>query len=899
MGQVSGGARRRVVLLAVLNCVLAGVALAVPAGAFATLSWSAPMVTDTAGTGLPLSAVACPTAASCTALTAEGGAVSFSPTAPGPSTPAPIDSSEPTAATCISATTCVSVDLTGGETTFNPAAPASGTTVTIDSGNALTGVACPAATSCVGVDTAGHEITFTPGATTTVGDVVGKVDSTANAILTAVSCFAAPSAQQSDCVAVDDAGLESTFNSQTGQSTGQSTIDFESSGAGSSNALTALVCPSGSQCLAFDGNGAQIEFDPSNFTGTTRNIIDPGNSIIAAACPSASQCTVLDTAGGEVTLVPLGSTSPAPSNQPPRQSLDPTQSLTALVCPQGTVCVAINADGQAITFTPDPGGHGAVASPVLVDAVNAYSTVACAAADQCTAADRQGDVVSFDPGTGIEIADGSVDPGAIVVYGMSCAALTQCTLVDQNGNAVSFNPQAPSTHSSAQLVKSHPLLAVACPAVSQCTAVDDDQDEITFNPSDTAAATYALLGTAAGTPITGVACPTVAQCTAVDGTGDAVTFNPVSPGKPAPRAVLAADAVAVSCPATTECVALSDTGQRATFSPQNPAAVTTAGVDASQPGSLACSTATFCTEIDAAGDVVEFDPHGGGATLSQEVAAAGSLTGLACAAPVLCVASDSTGHIEVGTGQLPSLPSSTARPRITGSALQGDRLTGSIGSWTNAATGYLAEWERCSSRGAACRPIAGATAQRYLLTAADAGHRLRLSESASNPSGFGASVESAFTRVIRGLPTLARPMLTMSRKRSATLTVTADAGVDAAPLHTLTLTLPSGVGFRAARARPARHHPAGIGVVLTTGITIAVAGRRARFRVELIRHHLQIALRRPAAKLRLTLRTPQLTVSAALARRLTHRIRSRLVLAVTLTAPRQQSQRATIAWRAL
>lgn len=889
------------VVLVALGCGPAIVALAAPAGAFATLSWSVPMVTDTAGTGLPLSAIACSTSTTCTALTAEGGAVSFSPTAPAAGLPAPVDAGEPTAASCISATTCVSVDLAGGETTFNPAAPASGTTVTIDSGNALTGVACASATSCVAVDTAGQEITFTPGATTAGAAVTTtvKIDSTANAILTAVSCFAAPSAQQPDCVAVDNAGLESTFNSQTGQSTGQSTIDFESSGADSSNALNELVCPSSSQCLAFDGNGAQIEFDPSNFTGTSRNIIDPGNSIVGAACPSATQCSILDAAGGEVTFVPLGSTSPAPSNQPPRQLLDPTESLTGLVCPQATACVAVNADGQAIAFTPGSGGHVAVAAPVLIDASNAYSTVACAGSDQCTAVDRQGDVVTFDPATGAEIADGPVDPGAVTVYGMSCAALTQCTLVDQNGNAFSFNPQVPSTHSSAKLVTSHPLLAVACPAVSQCTAVDDDQDEITFNPSDAAAATYALLGTAAGTPITGVACPTAGQCTAVDGTGHAVTFDPEAPGKPVPHAVLPADAVAVSCPDTTECVALSDSGQRATFSPQNPAAVTTAGVDATQPDALACSTPTFCTEIDAAGDAVEFDPHGSGATFSQVVAVAGSLTDLACAAPALCVASDSTGRIEVGTGQLPPLPSSTALPRITGSVVQGDPITGSVGGWASAATGYLAQWERCSSRGAACDPIAGATDQRYVLTAADAGHRLRLSESASNPSGFGAPAESAATRVVRGLPALTRPTLTMSRHRSAHLTVTVDAGVDAAPVHTLTLTLPAGVGFRPVRARRAHNHRSAPAGLIATGITVAAAGRRSSFRVQEIRHHLQITLRRPAARLRLTLRTPQLTASAALTRRLTHRIPIRLVLAVTLTAPRQNSQRATIAWRAL
>lgn len=900
MGRRGKAARRGAIAgcgaVALTFCAL----LISPAIAAATLSWSPVGVIDNAGSGPAVSAIACPTADSCSALTVDGGAVNFDPANPLPSTPVAVASAEPLAETCVSATACVSVDLGGGETTFNPAAPAAGQTVTIDPGNALTAVACASAATCVAVDTAGQEVTFTPGETSTAGNITGTIDSTTNAILTGVSCFAAPSAQQADCVAVDDAGLESTFNSQTGQSTGQSTVEFN--GSSSSNTLTAITCPTGSSCLAFDANGTQIEFDPADFTGTVRNTVDSGQDIIAAACATATLCTAIDSAGGEVSFVPLGSTGPQPTSQPPRQVLTAAANLTDVACPQAGLCVAVNAAGDAIDYAPDPQGSGAVAAPALLDAAHSYSAVGCAGTAQCTAADRDGDVVSFDPASGSPIAHGTVDPGAVTVYGIACPASTQCTLVDQNGTEVTFDPQSPGSPTAKQLVTGHPLLSIACPSAAQCTAVDDDQDEITFDPAAPGDATFAVLGAAAGTPITGVACPSTTQCTAVDGTGGAITFNPQSPGKPAPHAVVSNNAAAVSCPSRSECVAISAGGERATFNPLNPAGTTTtATVDKAQPDGLSCSTATLCTEIDSSGNAVEFDPYGTGPSASRSVGAAGTLTGLTCAAATTCVAVDSAALAYVSTGTLPSAPGFISAPKITGHTEVGYRLTASMGNWTNEPTGHAVQWERCTKTGGRCTAIAGAVEARYVPVAADAGHRLKVSVAATNPGGMASSRLSAATAVISGRPAppkLTKVNLTVRGKAaahrpvrvsSAQLAVTVTAAAWGPQPRTLVVGLPAGLRFKPAKGRAAA----------TKGIVVTAGGHRQKLSVRLVDHRLQITLRRAVRSLRLTLRSPQLTVTGALARRLIHHVRTRRVLAVTLTTPRQPSQRATIAWRAI
>lgn len=88
-------------------------------------------------------------------------------------------------------------------------------------------------------------------------------------------------------------------------------------------------------------------------------------------------------------------------------------------------------------------------------------------------------------------------------------------------------------------------------------------------------------------------------------------------------------------------------------------------------------------------------------------------------------------------------------PAISGSALQGQTLTESHGSWTNSPTSYAYQWQDCDSSGNNCSNIIGATGQSYTLTSADVGHTIRVQETASNADGGSTPATSAQTAVVQ------------------------------------------------------------------------------------------------------------------------------------------------------
>src|SRR6202035_1406584 len=100
-----------------------------------------------------------------------------------------------------------------------------------------------------------------------------------------------------------------------------------------------------SSCLAFDGKGTEISFNPSGSGFTSTALVDgSSNGILAAACPSSSQCVALDSAGNQISFAPGGKGTPV--------LVDPSKQLTGLACPAGAPCVAVNGSGQGFPFSP-------------------------------------------------------------------------------------------------------------------------------------------------------------------------------------------------------------------------------------------------------------------------------------------------------------------------------------------------------------------------------------------------------------------------------------------------------------------------------------------------------------------------------------------------------------------
>jgi hypothetical protein len=117
---------------------------------------------------------------------------------------------------------------------------------------------------------------------------------------------------------------------------------------------------------------------------------------------------------------------------------------------------------------------------------------------------------------------------------------------------------------------------------------------------------------------------------------------------------------------------------------------------------------------------------------------------------------DSSGLYIVTHGRgawlLSSRPQNVLPPTISGTAQQGQTLNEVHGQWTNSPTSYAYQWEDCDSSGNACSAIAGATGQTYTLIASDAGHTIRVRESATNAGGTGGPSTSAQTAVVVPLP---------------------------------------------------------------------------------------------------------------------------------------------------
>jgi hypothetical protein len=95
-------------------------------------------------------------------------------------------------------------------------------------------------------------------------------------------------------------------------------------------------------------------------------------------------------------------------------------------------------------------------------------------------------------------------------------------------------------------------------------------------------------------------------------------------------------------------------------------------------------------------------------------------------------------------------PGNTSAPTISGTAQAGQKLTESHGSWIpNSPTSYSYQWQDCDASGAGCSAIAGATAQTYTPTNADASHTLRVLESATAGGVTSSPATSAATGVVK------------------------------------------------------------------------------------------------------------------------------------------------------
>ena len=119
-------------------------------------------------------------------------------------------------------------------------------------------------------------------------------------------------------------------------------------------------------------------------------------------------------------------------------------------------------------------------------------------------------------------------------------------------------------------------------------------------------------------------------------------------------------------------------------------------------------------------------------------------------------------------------PVDSAAPAISGSAVQGQTLTTSNGSWSGSPASYLYVWEDCSSSGASCTDISNASATTYTLTSTDVGHTIRSVVTASNAGGANSASSAQTAAVTSATPAAptntAVPAISGTAQQGQTLT---------------------------------------------------------------------------------------------------------------------------------
>ena len=80
-------------------------------------------------------------------------------------------------------------------------------------------------------------------------------------------------------------------------------------------------------------------------------------------------------------------------------------------------------------------------------------------------------------------------------------------------------------------------------------------------------------------------------------------------------------------------------------------------------------------------------------------------------------------------------PTNTAPPSLSGSAVEGQTLSVSSGTWTGSPTSYTYQWQDCDSSGESCSNITAATNSTYKLASSDVGHTVRALVTATNAAG--------------------------------------------------------------------------------------------------------------------------------------------------------------------
>jgi hypothetical protein len=266
--------------------------------------------------------------------------------------------------------------------------------------------------------------------------------------------------------------------------------------------LTAVSCPSGTQCLAVgensnESNGVAVPLDPETGTvvaGQSMQSI-PGIFMTAVACPSTTGCLGVGHApDGQGMAVPLNPATGAIATGETVETIPGTGGvgLEAVACPNTTQCLAVGENasasaGVAVPLDPATGALSTGQSGQNVTTKGVLVGISCPSAATCLAvgwgADQPSVAVPLDPSTGM-VPDGqrdqTISSKAAKLSAVSCPSLSQCLAVGNDdgdpstGQAVSLSPVTGAITSGQAIqnvADTGELNGAECPSTTQCLTV--------------------------------------------------------------------------------------------------------------------------------------------------------------------------------------------------------------------------------------------------------------------------------------------------------------------------------------------------------------------------------------------------------------------------------------------
>lgn len=675
-------------LLLIVAGALAAQACLAPAESLAASPWSGPELIDhqppydaqqPAANRTPLVAVSCPSTSLCVAVDNQGNvATSRDPTAGAFAWKLThVDSSfnqslfSPgglAGLSCPSASLCVAVDGSGnvitstnpgsGRPTWRLSHVDSATKSPVDQPGGgrpgLSGVSCPTTSFCVAVDTAGDVLTSRKPTTGRSAWKLTRIDALPGfSGLRGVAC-----PTTSMCAAVDDSGNVLTSTNPTGGASA-----WRRAGVNGPFTLHAVSCPSPSFCVAVANSTVFTSTNPgagrSAWIKTT--VADPSAPRMeGVACPSRSLCVAFDSGGNVLTSTdPTGGASAWTLTHV--DDIIGDQFLLAggygVSCTTRALCVAFDSDGNVVTSTDPTAGAGAW-SVEWIDGSNALSGISCPSRT-CIAVDADGNVLtSSDPARGP--GTWSVNPvDGAGLSGVSCPSSSLCVAVDGAGDVVTS--VAPTAGAHAWTVTNvdglNALSAVSCPSTSLCVAVDRAGNVVSSTDPGAGAAVWTVTsvdqtvtpsGSAAS--LVDVSCSSESLCVAADDAGNVVTSTNPTGGA---SAWTAADIdgttalTSVACRASRFCIVVDGTEILTSSDPAGGVPAWSATGNGIELSRVWCPSAALCVGGEASGEMATTLDATASAWTTDNIGLR-SLTGLACASALLCVAVDANGNAVVG-----------------------------------------------------------------------------------------------------------------------------------------------------------------------------------------------------------------------------------------------------------